>query len=245
MKRLAAALVLSTALGLSAAAPAPALAQDVSDALFRATTLNLASHGEARTAPDMATISLGVMTEAATAAEAMRQNAVRMTAVVAALRRQGIAERDIQTSGLNLSPQYVYADRKAPRVTGYQASNQVTVTVRDLAKLGPAADAVVASGANQINGIAFGLQNVDAQSDEARRMAIRNLQRKAELYAQATGLRIVRLVSLTESGGYVPQPRPMMAMRQEMAADAAQSTPVAPGEVQVRVDVSATYELAR
>ena len=120
----------------------------------------------------------------------------------------------------------------------------MTILVRDLPRLGPVVDAVVRSGANQINGVSFGLQNVEARSDEARRIAIRNLQRKAQLYAEATGLRLVRLVTLSESG-YTPRPPYPMAQRM-MATDAsAESTSVQPGEVQVRVDVTAVYELAR
>jgi uncharacterized protein YggE len=176
----------------------------------------------------------------------MAQNRTRMNAVVAAVRGQGVEERDIQTSGLNLNPQYVHREGAAPRITGYQASNQVTLNVRDLARLGPVVDAVVRSGANQINGISFGLQNTDAASDEARRTAIRNLQRKAELYAQTTGYRIVRLVTLSESGGYQPRPpMPMFRGREMAMAASADSTNIQPGEVEVRVDVTAVYELAR
>ncbi|MDP8915719.1 MAG: SIMPL domain-containing protein [Pseudomonadota bacterium] len=247
---LLAAPALTLALALAPPFAGPAFAQPVvqNDAAFRATTLTLSSFGEARTAPDQATINMGVTTQAPTAAEALAQNRTRMSAVIAAIRAQGVAERDIQTSGLNINPQYTYpgrdgGERGPPRVTGYQVTNQVTVLVRDLARLGPAVDAVVRSGANQINGISFGLQNVDARSDEARRQAVQNVQRKAELYAQATGLRLVRLVNLTESGGYTP-PRPMDFGGRVAMAEAA-STPVQPGEVQVRVDVTAVYELAR
>ena len=116
--------------------------------------------------------------------------------------------------------------------------------VRDLSKLGPAVDAVVGSGANQINGISFGLANADARADEARRQAVANVTRKAELYAQAAGLRVVRLVNLSESGGYTPRP-PVVMMRQAMAEASDASTPVQPGEVGVRVDVTAVYELSR
>ena len=247
MKRLACALALSSSVAF---AGAPAAAQPTmpleGDAAFRATTLTLSSSGEARTAPDQATISAGVTTEAPTAGEALAQNRSRMNAVVAAMRAQGIAERDIQTSGLSLNPQYIHAERQAPRITGYQVSNQATVNVRDLSKLGPVVDAVVRSGANQINGIGFGLQNTDAASDDARRTALRNLQRKAELYAQASGYRIVRLVTLSESGGYQPRPpMPMFRGREMAMAASADSTNIQPGEVEVRVDVTAVYELAR
>jgi len=246
MTRLA--LVLAAGAAIAAATPAlPALAQapaQAADAAFRATTLNLSAHGEAHVAPDQATITLGVQTEAPTAAEAMAQNRTQMNATVAALKARGIEARDIQTSGLNLNPQYVYDQNQPPRLTGYQASNQVTVIVRDLAKLGPVADAVVAAGANRINGIAFGLSDPTAAENAARREAVKALAAKAELYAGATGLRIVRLINLSEGGGYTPPqpPRPFAMAR--VAAEAA-PTPVEAGELTVRVDVNAMYEMGR
>lgn len=232
----------------SLAFAAPALAQPAplaSDAAFQATTLTLSSFGEARTAPDQAVITMGVTTQAPTAAEALAQNRIRMTAVIAAIRAQGVAERDIQTTNLDVQPQYFHGSngREPPRITGYQVGNQVTVLVRNLARLGASVDAVVRSGANQIHGISFGLQNVEGRSDEARRRAIENVRRKAEIYAAAMGMRIVRLVNLSESGGYTPRPMAQFA-RMEATTDAA-STPIQTGELQVRVDVTAVYELAR
>lgn len=243
------ALVLAGLLALTASPAAAQRAVLDGDAAFRATTLTLSSYGETRAAPDQATISMGVTTQAPTAAAALAANRSRMTAVISAIRAQGIAERDIQTSGLNVNPQYTYPNRTnsnpgAPRITAYEVSNQVTVLVRDLGKLGPAVDAVVGSGANQINGVSFGLQNADARADEARRQAVANVARKAELYAQAAGLRVVRLVNLAESGGYTPRPPVMMMRAMAESADAG-STPVQPGEVGVRVDVTAVYELGR
>jgi uncharacterized protein YggE len=224
------------------AACAPALAQGAdSDAAFRATTLTLAASGEVKATPDTASITLGVNTQAIGAAEAMRANAARMSALLAALRAQGLAERDIQTSNISLNAQYVYAQNEPPKLSGYQAANDVTVTVRDLTKLGPVIDAVSAAGANQINGISFGLKDPLGAQDEARRAAVKALSAKAELYAQATGYHIVRLVSLHEGGGEQPmRPGPVFAM-----AKAAAPTPVEPGELNVRVDVSAVYELAK
>jgi uncharacterized protein YggE len=237
---------------LAASAAPAALAQPVqpapppaAESMFRATTLNLSSYGETRTAPDMATISLGVMTQSATAAEAMQANGVRMNQVMAALRRAGIAAKDIQTSGVNLNPQYSYEQNQPPRLIGYQAVNQVTVTVNDLARLGPAVDATVAAGANQVNGVSFGLKDPTAAENVARQEAVRALQAKADLYARATGHRIVRLVSLSEGTSMaVPPPMPMMAAgafaKREMA-----DTAVSPGEMRVRIDVSGLYEVAR
>lgn len=239
----------AVALLLSAAAAPAAFAQaapPAAESMFRATTLNLSAYGEARVAPDMATITLGVQTEAPTAQAAMAQNAQQMNQVIAALRKAGVAEKDIQTSGLNLSAQYDYIQNQPPKLRGYQASNLVTITVNDLKRLGPAVDATVNAGANQVHGISFGLKDPTAAENAAREEAVKALQAKAALYARATGHSAsMRLVSLSEGGGYAPPPpMPMAAMvKREMAADA--SVPVSAGELRVRVDISGLYELTR
>ena len=132
---------------LLAAAAAPAAfaqtAQPSAGSMFQTTTLNLSAYGETRVAPDKATINLGVVTEAPTAAGALAANNEQMNSVIAALRKAGIAEKDIQTSGLNLNAQYDYVQNEPPKLRGYQASNQVTITVNELAKLGAAVDATV------------------------------------------------------------------------------------------------------
>ena len=206
--------------------------------------LNLSAYGEVRVAPDMATITFGVTTEGTTAQAAMADNARRMQEVFAALSRAGIADRDIQTSGLNLSAQYDYVENQPPRLRGYQASNQVTVIINDLTKVGSTADAVVSAGVNQINGISFGLKDPKAAEDQARVLAVRALQDKASLYAQALGVELGAIRSLNEGGGYTPQPpMPMYAARLQMADSA--STPVAAGEMTVRIDITGTYDLGR
>ena len=226
--------------GVASAQTAPASAADT---VFRATTINLSAYGEVRQRPDQATISLGVTTEAPTAAEAMRLNAVKMNQVIAALKKGGIADRDIQTSGLSLNPQYVYVENQAPRLSGYQASNTVTVVVRDLTRLGQAVDATVNAGATNVGGISFGLQDASAAEDAARLEAAKALQARAELYARAMGYRVARLVTFSEGGGYsAPPPMPVYAMAR---MDKAESTPVEAGELKVRIDVSATFELVR
>ncbi|HEX7948148.1 MAG TPA: SIMPL domain-containing protein [Phenylobacterium sp.] len=246
MKTLMRAALLATALTAAGAAP-QALAQapaPAADTMFRATTFSLSAYGETRVAPDMATINLGVMTEAKTAAEALSANATRMNAVIASLKKAGIADKDIQTSNLNVAPQYRYVQNEAPVLTGYQVSNQVTVTVRDLKKLGGAVDATVGAGANQVNGISFGLADPTAAENAAREAAVKALTAKADLYARATGYRISRLVSLSEGGGYAappPMPLPMMAARAQFK----DSTPVAAGELNVRIDINGLYEATR
>ena len=208
-------------------------------------SLNLSAYGEVKATPDMATINFAVVTEATTAAEAMSQHATRMNQVMAALRRAGIAERDIQTSGLNLSAQYDYVQNEPPKLRGYQASNQVTVVINDLTKVGATADAVVSAGVNQINGISFGLKDPSAAENQARQIAVRNLQAEAPLYCQALNTPLGGIRSLTEGGGYGgPQPAPMYA--RAMAMDSAGGgTPVAAGELTIRIDITGVYDLNR
>ena len=252
MTRTARALMLGTAL-MTLAVPAVASAQSQPGgsapmqvhAMAQQPALNLSAYGEVKVAPDQATINFGVVTEAATAQEAMAQNAQQMTRVVAALRRAGIAERDIQTSGLNLLAQYDYQQNEPPKLRGSQATNRVTVVINDLTKVGTTADAVVTAGVNQIDGIAFGLKNPKAAEDQARQLAVRALQDKARLYAEALDVQLGGVRSLTEGGGFSPEPpRPMYA--RAMAMDSAgASTPVSAGELTIRIDISGTYDIGR
>jgi uncharacterized protein len=242
MKTLVRAAGLACALLASTAAVASAQTAEPGR-MFDATTLNLSAHGETKVVPDEATITLGVQTTAPVAAQAMAENAARMTAVTAALRGAGIADKDIQTSNLSLSAQYVYVQDQPAKLTGYQASNEVTITVKELARLGPAVDAVTAAGANQINGISFGLKDSSAAEDEARLAAVKALRAKAELYAGATGYHVARLVSLSEGGGY--QPEGQMVVVSAAKRFAAPNVPVSSGELTVGIDVNGLYELAK
>jgi hypothetical protein len=217
-----------------------ASAQTSSDARFAATTLDLSGHGEARQPPDLATIDLGVSATAPTAVEAMAQNAAVMTKVIAAMRAKGVAEHDIATSTLSLAPQYVYPQGQAPQLTGYQATNRITVTLSDLAQVGPVVDAGVAGGANEAGQISFGLKSRASAENFARLAAIKALDDKAQVMADAAGYHIRRLVNLSEAGAVLaPQPVMMMARAQAMPV-----TPVETGEVVVSVDVHGEFELA-
>ena len=208
-----------------------------------ATVLTVQAQGEARLAPDRAGLTLGVTTTAATAAAAQQQNARRMAAVVEALHRAGLSGPDLQTSSLSLAPQYSYEEGRPPRLTGYQAANSVTATVRDLRRLPEVLDAAAAAGADEVRGPDFGLSDPQAATDAARRQAVDKLGAEAALYARAAGLRVVRLASLSETGVATPEPPAPVLFARAMSAKAA--TPVEAGEVVVRVDVSAVYELAR
>jgi uncharacterized protein len=230
-------LILASAL---AALAVPALAQ-TDDARFAATTLDVSASGEVHVAPDMATISLGVSNTAPTAAEAMQATNAAMAKVVTAVRAAGVDARQIQTSSISLTPQYVYAQNQPPKLTGYQAANQVSVNVLDLARLGPVADAVVEAGATDIGQISFGLQSRVSAENAARLAAVKALDDKAALYADAAGYHIKRLVSLAEGGGYTPGPPvPLMRMASLQGAPA---TLVESGELTVTIDVSGEFEL--
>jgi len=244
MKTLPCAIMMGALLATTWAAPAAyAQAPTAGDTMFHATTLNISAFGESRVAPDMASIGLGVNTDAPTAAQALSANAAQMSKVMAALTAAGIAAKDIKTSNLSLNAQYDYEANQPPRMRGYQASNSVTVVVHDLTRLGQAIDATVKAGANQVNGISFGVSDPGAAEDAARQKAVKALMAKASLYAIASGYKVARLVSLSEGGGYqAPQPMPMAAMAR-MEKDSA--SPVSAGEMSLRIDVSAVYELSR
>jgi uncharacterized protein len=206
------------------------------------TRLDISATGEVARVPDVAIISTGVVTRAAKATAALQQNAARMERVRAALKRAGIADKDIQTSSINLNPEYRYEQNKAPILTGYTASNQVSVRFHDIAKTGEILDVLVAEGANQINGPSLTIDKPEEALDEARLKAIANGRARADLYARALGMRVTKLLSVSESGGYaVPPPMPMYARVEAMAADA--STKIDPGEQKVQVSVSMSFEL--
>ncbi|WP_101925799.1 MULTISPECIES: SIMPL domain-containing protein [Luteimonas] len=218
-------------------------AQDVTpvSATPGTTLLSVSAQAEASRRPDIAMLSTGVVTQAADANGALRANSEQMTTLMAAIKAAGIAERDVQTSGINLNPQYRYAENEPPVITGYQANNNVNLKVRDIARLGQVLDALVASGANQINGPTFEIEDAEGVQDEARAAALKKAQARAEMYAASLGLRVLRMVSISEGGGFAP-PRPMMAMR-AMADSAA--PPVSPGETTLSANLDIVFELGR
>lgn len=196
--------------------------------------------------PDMATVSTGVTTDAPTAVEAMRRNAAEMDRLVAQIRALGIAQKDIQTQRISLNPRYDYQRDSKPRFLGYQASNQVTVKIRDIDRTGAILDAMVAAGANNINGPHFGLQDDTEVKAEARRRALANGKRQAEEYARAAGYTGVRLLQIGEA---IHSSRPMMESDAIMVTGArmaaAPPPPVAPGTVASGVSIAVTYEMTR
>ena len=236
---------LIAALALAGAAlPAAAMAQAVTTLAqpIAGTRLDISATGEVSRVPDIAIISAGVTTLDRSATAAIERNAAQMARVRAALKRAGIADKDIQTSSFNLNPEYRYVENQSPVLTGYRASNQVSVRFRDIKATGAILDALVAEGANQINGPSLTIDKPELAMDEARVKAIAVGQARAELYARALGKRVVRLLSVSESGGYaVPPPMPMM---RQMAADSgAAKSAIDPGEQQIQVSIAMSFEL--
>ena len=232
------------ALGLAAATAlaAPALAQQASiTQSIAGTRLDVNATGEVTRVPDIAVINAGVTTRSATAGGALRDAAARMERVRSELRQAGVEDRDIQTSNISLSPNYVYETNKSPRISGYTASNQLSVRFRDIANAGKILDALVAVGANEINGPNLTIDHPEAALDEARAKAVAVGRARADLYARAMGLRVVRIVSVSESGGSYPVPPPMPMM---MRAEAAQAdTKIDPGVQKLQVNLAMTFEL--
>jgi hypothetical protein len=228
-----------------AAVPAVAGAQPIPVQTISGTRLDVVATGEANRVPDVAIISAGVITRASTASQALQQNARQMERVVAALRRAGVAERDIQTSSLNLHPDYRHVENQQPVVTGYNASNQVSVRFRDIAQSGKILDALVAEGANQINGPHLTIDKPEAALDEARRNAIGVATARAQLYAQATGKRVGRILAISEGlGGGYPRPEIMVTgARLRRGESGGADTSVIPGEQTLSATIQVTFEL--
>jgi uncharacterized protein YggE len=204
------------------------------------TRLDVLATGQVTRVPDIARINAGVVTQAPTATAAIAQNARQMASVRTALKAAGIADRDIQTSSINLNPDYRYAENRNPVLTGYRASNEVTVRFRDIANTGKILDALVAQGANQLNGPTLALDKPEEAMDEARSAALNSAKARAEMYARQLGKRVGRILSISETGGGFPPPMPMIA---EAAVRGRSATQIDPGEQMVSVSLAVSFEL--
>lgn len=207
------------------------------------TTLSISAEGRVNREPDIAFLNAGVQTQGQTAQAAMSANSAAMNGVFDALAAADIDRRDMQTSNFSLQPQYDYSNRDngQPRLTGYQASNQLTVKVRDLDALGETMDALVSAGGNTFSGLNFALEDDRAAKNSARDLAMKEAIARAELYAAASGYEVARVVTISESGGMRPQPMQMMAEARAMD----RATPIASGEVGYSVTVNVVFELRK
>ena len=232
----------------AASIPAVAVAQTSVTVAEKApiVTLNVTETVEA--APDIAIVGTGVQTRSPSATQAMQENAAKMEKLIAALVKAGIAKKDVQTSGINLSAQYDYNNQPGqpigPKFLGYEASNQLSVKLRDVKKVGSLLDTLVAAGATSVNGPSFSIDNPAPLLVQARAAAIKSANAQADFYAQAMGYRTARLVSLSESNSGGMPPVPMMAQAR-FKADSLAATPVEPGQVVSSVSLSVQYALER
>ena len=225
----------------AAALPSEAFAQQASiTQTIAGTRLDIVATGEVSRVPDVAIISAGVVSRSATATAALSDSAARMARVLEALKRAGVADRDVQTSNVSLNPEYRYPQNESPQLVGYTASNTVTIRFRDIRNSGKILDALVREGANQINGPTLAVDKPEEALDEARAKAIASGRARADLYARALGMRVIRVVSIDENRGYAPPPPVPMMMAARGERD---QTKIAPGEQNLQVNLTMTFEL--
>ena len=206
-------------------------------------SLQASGQGIEYAVPDIAIVSLGVTSRGRTASEALTANSADLAAAIAAITGSGVADKDIGTSGFSIYPVYAQnsdgSQTQPPKIAGYEVSNEVRVTIRDIAQSGAILDKVVTAGANRVSGISFDSADRKTPADAALKAAIAEAKRKAELMAAAAGVKLVRILSVSTSEGGGPQP---VFARMELKAAA--PVPVMPGQQAVTVDASITYEIA-
>lgn len=230
---------------ICALALVPAQAQDDT----KAGLITMQGQGEVAAEPDTAYVTSGVVAEAKTAKEALQENTTAMAALIDVLKAAGVEDRDIQTSGFSVQPVYTYSDQRnsdgyqqPPRIEAYRVENNVTVRVRNIADLGTILDDMVSVGANTINNVSFAVADSTELVNTARREAMADAIAKANLYADAAGVGLGPIVSISENGGYNPSPQPL-ARVEMMAADS--KVPVQGGEVNYSITVSVQWEISQ
>jgi len=206
-------------------------------------TISIIGTGEVKAKPDIGIVTVGVIKRAETAAAALKQNNDAMAEIIALLQQAGVDAKDIQTTNFSVNPAYHYdnSNQQPPKIIGYDVSNQVTIIVRKLDAMGTILDSAVGKGSNQIQGIAFSIDDPRSLEDEARRRALVDAQRKARLYAEGAGLTLGPIMSIFENPPSPPIPLSFKAQRMEAAADSA--VPVAQGEQVVTVQISIAWEI--
>jgi len=207
-------------------------------------TITVTGTGEVSAKPDLARVDTGVVTQAPTAAAALSANSKAMNAIFKSLEELKIARSDMQTSQFTVQPVYENYDQNNPRkvrkVVAYEVTNQLRVKLRDLANVGPTLDKLVSVGSNRISGISFTVDKPEPLLDKACTLAMQDAMRKAKIYASAAGVTLGAVQTLSEQSFNYPQP---MYARAAMAMDAAESTPIAEGEQQLSVNVTASFEI--
>ena len=222
----------------------PAFAANI-DIAVQGPVVEITASETVQSEPDQANVGAGVTTRAMTAVQSMRDNANRMDAVISRLKALGIAREDIQTSGVNLNAAFQYNNNAPPVFQGYDVTNQVSVTLRDIAKIGPTLDALVAAGANNLNGPYFSRRNDKPQRAQAREAAFKTADQQARDYAKMAGFGGVRLLAVEET---LQQGGPIafdVARSVSIQVTSAKTTPIEPGRVGTMVQLTAKYEMTR
>ena len=220
-------------------AAAPAYAQTVQSG---ERDIEVIGEASVNVTPDFARLTLGVTTAGRDARDALAANAKSVASVIAAIKGEGVAPADVQTSSLSISPNFANPPQNAAParpITGYTVTNMVSVTARDLAKVGAIIDKAVESGANAMYGLAYGEDDPSALLDKVRPQAVADARRKAEIYAGAAGAKVGRVLSLTEETSALPRPLAARVFAQNTAAP----TPVEPGQDKLTVTIDARFEL--
>ncbi|MGY1411074.1 SIMPL domain-containing protein [Luteimonas sp. A611] len=220
--------------------------QGIADSSSDTTLVAVSASAEIKRTPDLAVLTTGVVSRGADAKAAIALNSKEMASVVNAVTAAGIELKDIQTSGVSINPDYAYVANRPPRINGYYASNTVNITVREISALGTILDALIAVGANQVNGPMFDIADKDAVLDEARGMALVKARKRADLYAEHLGLRVTRVVSVDETRGRAPigVAYARGTVVEQAATDASANVPIAPGENTLSLALDVVYELA-
>ena len=223
-------------LGMLLAAAGPALADEPSR------TIGVTGEGKATAPPDMATIQTGVVTQAPTASRALAANTEAMERIMAVLKRQNVASKDIQTSSFHVQPNYRrdVRGRTLREIVGYQVTNQLRVRVRNLPTLGEVLDALVQAGSNQVSRIAFGIDNPTGVLNQARSRAVGDARSRAQLYAQAAGVKLGKVLRINEGTAQLPRPE---FLGRQMAMQQAAAVPIATGEQEIQVRLGIVFAL--
>ncbi|RFB91811.1 hypothetical protein B5K08_16085 [Rhizobium leguminosarum bv. trifolii] len=235
-------LLMTALLALPLGSAAPVLAQEAKP---REAVISVTGDGESALAPDMAVVNLAVVKQAKTAREALDENNKAMNEVLKALKDGGIAERDLQTSGFSIQPQYNYPQpvdgQQQPQLIGYQTINSITIRLRDLAKLGQVIDQSVTLGINQGGDIQFTNDKPEAALEAARKNAVAEAVKKAKTLSEAAGVKLGRIIEINEN---VPRPMPQPVYRATMMKEASDAAvPVQGGENNYTVSVTVTFAI--
>lgn len=203
-------------------------------------TFSVTGEGKVAAAPDIALVNVGVQAQGATVKQAQQELNGAINKVTEAIKKAGVEAHDIQTSAYNLNPTYDYREGRG-RITGYQASSNLTVKVREIAHANQVIDAATANGANQVGGASFDIDDKTKVENEARQKAVDEAKKKAEEAAKIAGFRLGRVINYSENFGPGPRPMPMLA-KTEMATGTA-PTQIEPGTNEITVSVTLSYEI--